>query len=95
MHPIASKINVTPKGVYLPILKLHSILLANNNKFVTTVKFHNRVLQLTAVFWKSDTFVVTFILLVIVPWAHISLENFNRKGISSEKINYLTGSSLL
>ena len=34
---IASKINVTPKGVYMPILKLHSILavanlLAHNNK---------------------------------------------------------------
>ena len=34
---IASKINVTPKGVYLPISKLHSILavansLAHNNK---------------------------------------------------------------
>ena len=33
----ASKINVTPKGVYLPISKLHSILavanlLAHNNK---------------------------------------------------------------
>ena len=33
---IASKINVTPKGVYLPISKLHSILavanlLAHNN----------------------------------------------------------------
>ena len=32
-----SKINVTPKGIYLPILKLHSILavanlLAHNNK---------------------------------------------------------------
>ena len=34
---VASKINVTPKGVYLPISKLHSILavanlLAHNNK---------------------------------------------------------------
>ena len=34
---VASKINVTPKGVYLPIPKLHSILavanlLAHNNK---------------------------------------------------------------
>ena len=28
---IASKINVTPKGVYLAISKLHSILLAHNN----------------------------------------------------------------
>ena len=27
---IASKINVTPKGAYLPILKLHSILPAAN-----------------------------------------------------------------
>ena len=56
---IASKITVTPKGVYLPISKMHSILavanlLAHNNKsqicFVNAVKFHYRVLQLTAVF---------------------------------------------
>ena len=54
---IASKITVTLKGVYWPISKLHSILavadlLAHNNKsqFVTAVKFHYRVLQLTAVF---------------------------------------------
>ena len=52
---IASKINDTPKGVYLHISKLHSILvivnlLAHNNKFVTAVKFHYRVLQLTVVF---------------------------------------------
>ena len=37
LFTIASKINVTPKGVYLPISKLHSILavanlLAHNNK---------------------------------------------------------------
>ena len=36
-HRVASKINGTPKGVYLPISKLHSILtvanlLAHNNK---------------------------------------------------------------
>ena len=41
-YTISSKINVTPKGVYLPISKLHSIvavanLLAHNNKsnFIT------------------------------------------------------------
>ena len=39
---IASKINVTPKGVNLPII--------TKVKFVTAVKFHYRVLQLTAVF---------------------------------------------
>ena len=37
LHTITSKIIVTPKGVYLPISKLHSIiavvnLLAHNNK---------------------------------------------------------------
>ena len=60
---IASKINVTPKGVYLPISKLHFILtvanlLAHNNKvkFVTAVKFYYRVLQLLQFFWQSDTF---------------------------------------
>ena len=53
----ASKINDTPKGVHLPISKIHSILavanlLAHNNKsqICTAVKFHYRVLQLTAVF---------------------------------------------
>ena len=54
----SSKINVIPQGVYLPISKLHSILtvanlLAHNNKFVTAVKFHYRVLQF---FKKSDIF---------------------------------------
>ena len=57
MCTIASKINVTPKGVNLPISKLHSILAVANFlpmitkvKFVTAVKFHYRVLQVTAVF---------------------------------------------
>ena len=70
---IASKINLTPKGVHFPISKIHFILtfaylLAHNNivKFDTAVKFHYRVLQLTVVFWQSDTFGVTFILLEIV-----------------------------
>ena len=47
---IASKINVNPKGVYLHISKLHSILavanlLAHNSevKFVTAVKFYSSV----------------------------------------------------
>ena len=54
---INSKINVTPKGVYLPISKLHTILpvanlLAQNNisHIVTAVKFHYGVLQLNVVF---------------------------------------------
>ena len=53
---IASKINDTLKGVFLSISKLHSILGVANYlpiitrvKFVTAVKFHYRVLQLTAV----------------------------------------------
>ena len=64
-----------PKGTYLSISKLHSILavanlLAHNKKikFVTAVKFHYRVLQLTAVF--SDYLTplgVPFILLAMVP----------------------------
>ena len=45
---IASKIKVTPKGVYLHISKLHSILaIVTQVKYVTAVKFHDRVLQLT------------------------------------------------
>ena len=60
-----------PKGVYLSISKLHSILavanlLVHNNKFVTVVKFHYRLLQLTAVF--LTPFGVTFILLAMVHW---------------------------
>ena len=51
---IASKINDTPKGVYLPIIK----------KFVTAVKFHYRVLQLTAVF--LTPLGVSFILLAAI-----------------------------
>ena len=54
---IAIKINVTPKGVYLASSKLHSILAVANllvhnkiSQFVTVVKFHNKVLQLNAVF---------------------------------------------
>ena len=59
----ASKINGTPKGVFLPMSKLTSILarenlLALNNIsqliFFTAVKFHYKVLQLTAVFWQSE-----------------------------------------
>ena len=52
-YTIASKINGTSKGVYLPVSKLHSILaianlLAHNNtitevKFITAVKFHYKV----------------------------------------------------
>ena len=52
---------------------LHSILanlLAHNNKFVTAVKFHYRVLQLTAVF--LTPLGVPFILLAANPfsWKH-------------------------
>ena len=56
---IASKINVTPKGAYMPISKLLSILaeanlrthnkLITQIKFITMIKFHYRVLQLTGV----------------------------------------------
>ena len=68
---IASKINDTPKGTYLPISKLHSILavanlLAKNKKkfkFVTAVKFHYRVLQFTD---NLTPLGVTFILLAMV-----------------------------
>ena len=71
---MASKINVTPKVVYLSISKLHSILapanlLAHTDKvkFVTAVKFHYRVLQLTAVLLTILTSLdETFILLAII-----------------------------
>ena len=50
---IASKINVTPKGIYLLISKQHSILAVANlfshnniSHLVTAVKFHYRVQQL-------------------------------------------------
>ena len=72
---IASKINVTPKGVYLPISKLHSILavtnlLAHNN--ISQICYCGQIsLQSTAVscsFSNNLTlFGVTFILLVMVP----------------------------
>ena len=62
---------VPPEGVYLPISKLHSNLavanlLAHNNKvkFVIAVKFHYRVLQLTAVF--LTPLLVPFILLATI-----------------------------
>ena len=58
---IASKINGTPKGVYLPISKLHSILaaanlLAHNN--ISQICYCGQVsLQSTAViFWQYDAF---------------------------------------
>ena len=47
MVPSPAEKSLPPKGVYLPISKLHSI---TKVKFVTAVKFHYRVLQLTAVF---------------------------------------------
>ena len=81
---IACKINVTPKGVYLSISKLHSILavanlLAHNNKsqIVTAVKFHYRVLQLTAVF--LTPLGVAFILLAMVQWHDKYLSLFCRR----------------
>ena len=68
---ISSKINVTPKGVYLPILKLHSILavanlLAHNNK--SQICYCGQIsLQSAAVNCSfSDTFWVTCILLAMV-----------------------------
>ena len=68
MRTIASKIIVTPKGVYLPISKLHSILavanlLAHNNK--SQVCYCGQIsLQSAAVF--LTPLGVIFILLVIV-----------------------------
>ena len=66
---------VPPKGVYLPISKLHSILavanlLAHNNK--SQICYCGQIsLQSAAVncsfFWQSDSFGVTFILLEMVP----------------------------
>ena len=54
---IASKTIVTPKGVYLPVSMVHSILaaanlLAHNNKikFVTAVKFNYKVLEFFSFF---------------------------------------------
>ena len=70
---ISSKINGTPKNVYLTISKQHSTLavanlLAHNNisQICYCVKFHYKVLQLTAVFWQSDIFGVPFIFLAMV-----------------------------
>ena len=61
---LTSKINATPKGVYLPLSKLHSILavanlLAHNNK--SQICYWSQIsLQIVAVncsfFWQSDTF---------------------------------------
>ena len=62
---IASKINVTPKDVYLPIV--------TKVKFVTAVKFHYRMLQLAAVF--LTPLGVTFILLVMVqPYTSVNIK---------------------
>ena len=77
---IASKINVTPKGAYLPISKLLSILavanlLAHNNK--SQICYCGQIsLQSAAVF--LTLLGVTFILLAMVPRsfkrkAHIGL----------------------
>ena len=70
LFTITNKINVTPKGVYLPISKLHSILavtnlLAHNNisQICYCGQFHYRVLQF---FWQADTFGVKYILLAMV-----------------------------
>ena len=68
---IASKIDGTPKGVYLPISKPHSFLavanlLAHNNK--SQICYCGRIsLQGAAVNYSfSDSLGVTFILLVMV-----------------------------
>ena len=68
---IASKINGTPKGVYLPILKLHSILavanlLAHNNE--SQICYCGQILLQSAAVNCSflTPLGVTFILLAIV-----------------------------
>ena len=71
---IASKINITPKGVYLPISKLHSILavvnlIAHNN--ISQICYCGQIsLQSAAVncsFSDNLTHEVSFILLAMVP----------------------------
>ena len=73
---IASKINVIPKEVYLPISKPHPILaivnlLDHNNTAKSNLLLRSnffRVLESTAVFlFKSDTVGVTLFLLAMVP----------------------------
>ena len=60
---IASKINVTPKGVYLPVSKLHSILTAANYlPIITKVKFVTACCQIS---WETPLG-VTIILLAKV-----------------------------
>ena len=58
---MASKINVTPKGAYLPISKLHSILV------VVNLLAHNNISQICYNFSDNLTpLEVIFILLVMV-----------------------------
>ena len=81
---IASKINVIPKGVYLPISKLHSILavanlLAHNNKsqicYCSQISLQSVVVNCSF----SDNLIplgVTFILLGIVHGTSNWFETF-------------------
>ena len=70
---IASKINGTPKGAYLPISKLHSILAVANllaHNSISQICYCGQIsLQNAAVTWSfSGKFrVVTFILQAMVP----------------------------
>ena len=78
---IASKINVTPKGVYSPISKQHSILavanlLAHNN--TSQISYCGQILLQCAVVNCnfSDNLTplgVSFILLGMIPFSHIDV----------------------
>ena len=80
LRTIASKINVTPKGVHMPISKLQSIfaaanLLAHNN--ISQICYCGQILLQSAATNSSfsdnlTTFVVTFILLAM--WWYIFLQ---------------------
>ena len=73
---IASKINVTPKCIYLPNLKQHSILaeansLAHNNMrqfcYCGQISLQSAAVNFSII-WQSDIPLgVTFILLVMLP----------------------------
>ena len=69
---IASKINVTLKGVYLPILKLNSILAVANlptHRNISKISYCGQIsIHSAAVTCLNLTFMgITFILLAIVP----------------------------
>ena len=91
---IASKIKVTPKGVYLPISKLHSILaianlLAHNNK--SQICYCGQIsLQSAAVNCSfSDNLTplgVTFILLAMVQVYNVRHKDFHFKCSAHAKV---------